>query len=56
MSENDLDKQNKKAPYLNPDRSPMRTGNPRFDPEGRDDAAKPPPARPHAPPTGPRKG
>jgi hypothetical protein len=56
MSEKDLEKQNKKAPHLNSDKTPMRTGNPQLDPEGKDTAAAPPPDRPHAPPTGPRKG
>jgi hypothetical protein len=56
MTDKNLDRQNKKAPHLNPDKTPMRTGNPQLDPAGKDDAAKPSPERPHAPPTGSRKG
>ena len=52
----DLERENKKAPRVNPEKSGIRTGNPQLDPERARKQPREPGEEPHRPePTPPNK-
>ena len=50
----DLDKDNKKAPHVNPSRSGVRSGNPQLDPKRAQHEKSRPGQEPHQPEVTPR--